>query len=244
LRIIRAGDGSPEGQRLQRAQELGRQKLARYDGFDVVPAAAALEEIARVIDPSSLGLQPIGDRRFAAPHSDFIRMVEVAAMKGAQYVIRWGVSLPYVPQGLKRPLRYGRTLKSARLNLWWGSHRDQVIPGPERSGFIDTFHGVRCVHDDALAVWESSRAAATMFWARTRELPGVLRVATELMSAPGGQNWGTPLAGAVAALTAARLGRAQQAREYAAVTPLYDEEEQEILADLIDKQLVASPGKP
>jgi hypothetical protein len=244
LRIIRAGDGSPEGQRWQRVQELERQKRARYGGYDIVPAAAALEEIAQVIDPSSLGLQPIGDRRFAAPHGDFIRMVEVAAMKGAQYVIRWGVSLPYVPDGLKRPLRYGRTLKSARLNLWWGSHRGQEIPDPERFGFIGTFYGAGCVHDDAVAVWQFSRAAATSFWDRTRELPGVLTVATELMSAPGGQNWGTPLAGAVAALTAARLGLEKQAREFAAATPLRDEEAQIVLADLIDKQLAASPGKP
>jgi hypothetical protein len=116
------------------------------------------------------------------------------------------VSLPYVPQGQKKPLRYGRTLKSARLSLRWGSHRNEAVPGPERSGYIDTLHGVRCVRDEAVATWQANCAAATEFWDRTRDLPGVLAMAKELMHAPGGQNWGTPPPGAVAALTAARFG--------------------------------------
>jgi len=90
FRIIRAGDGSPEGEHLRLAQERHRRRAARYGGYDFVPAAAALAEITRVIDPGRLGLSRFGDRRFAADHDGFIRMVEVAAMKGAEYLIRWG----------------------------------------------------------------------------------------------------------------------------------------------------------
>jgi hypothetical protein len=46
-----------------------------------VPAAVVLEEMARVIDLSLLGLEQIADRRFATQHGEFARMVEVAAMR-------------------------------------------------------------------------------------------------------------------------------------------------------------------
>ena len=231
FRTIRAGDGSPEGEALRLAQERHRQRAARYGVYDRVPAAAALAEIARVIDPGRLGLNRLGDRRFAVDHDEFIRMVEVAASKGAEYVIRWGVCLPYVPLALKRPVRYGRTPKSARLSLWWGSDRDQEWPNPERRGYIGTFHGPACVRDDARRVWQASRPAAARFWECTSDLAGVLAVAAELMDAPGAANW-LPLPGGVAALTAARMGRQEQARRFAAATPL-SADEAAILNDLI-----------
>jgi hypothetical protein len=56
------------------------------------------------------------------------------------------------------------------------------------------------------------------------------------MNAPGATNWGTPLVGAVAALTAARLGRGREAYEYAAATP-NRQSEAEILAEMIDQEL-------
>lgn len=158
-------------------------------GYDIVRAATALMEIAEVIDPASLGLEQVGDRRFVGAHGEFMRAVEVAAMKGATYVIRWGVSLPYVPLGLKRPLRYGRTVKSAQLSLWWGSHRDEDVPGPDATGYIDTFHGVRYVHDEAETVWRSNYPRVLEFWDETSDLPGVMNVATGLMNAPGATNW-------------------------------------------------------
>ncbi len=128
-------------------------------------------------------------------------------------------------------MRYGRTLKSARLSLWWGSHRDQDPPGAERRGYISTFHGLACVRDDARRVWDASRPAAVRFWERADDLAGVLAVAAELTDAPGAANW-LPLPGGVAALTAARMGLAQRARTLAAATPLSGDEAA-ILDDLI-----------
>lgn len=68
-----------------------------------------------------MGLAPVTDRRFAAPHGDFIRILEITAFKGASYALQWGVNVPFVPLALKRPFWYGRTLKSARPSLRWGS---------------------------------------------------------------------------------------------------------------------------
>jgi len=243
LRIIRAEDGSPEGQRLELALDYHRRRTTMYGGYDPVMGAAAIGEVSKVIDPESLGLQAVSDRRFAAARGEFTKIVEIAAMKGASYVLRWGLSLPYVPLGLKRPVRYGRTVKSARLSLWWGSHRDPVMPIPEHAGYIGTLHGVRGVHDDAVQVWRASRPAAFKFWDRTRDLTGVLEIATELMNAPGGTTWGTPLAGAVAALTAARLGREQHAHQLAAATPLHGDQPA-LLTALIDQQLGAASALP
>jgi len=128
FRIIRAGDGSPEGEQLQQAEEKERRRTKTYGGHDFVFGQAAIREIVRVIGPAALGLEPVSDRRFAARNGDFIKILEIAAFKGASYAPRWGVSLPYVPLALKRPLRYGRTLKSARLSLWWDTNRDTGSP--------------------------------------------------------------------------------------------------------------------
>ena len=43
-----------------------------------------------VIDPGVPGLRQAGDLCFAAVRGEFIQMAEVAAMKGAGFVIRWG----------------------------------------------------------------------------------------------------------------------------------------------------------
>ncbi len=143
MRVIQPGDGTPEGDGLARALERERERGALYGAYDFVMGAVAIAEICRVLDPVTLGLQPVSDRRFAAPHGDFVRLLEVAAFKGASYAIQWGVSLPYVPLALKRPPRYARTLKSARMSLWLGNDRAPAEPGHERARFIGTFHGAR-----------------------------------------------------------------------------------------------------
>ncbi len=63
-------------------------------GYDPVFGEAAIREIARVIGPAELGLEPVSDRRFAARHGDFIKILEIASFKGASYALLWGVSLP------------------------------------------------------------------------------------------------------------------------------------------------------
>jgi hypothetical protein len=239
MRLVRAGDGSADGEWLKRGQALHRRRWAKYGGYDKVPTAAALAEIACVIDAQSLGLQVVGDRRFVGPHGDHLRIVEVVAMKGAEYAIRWGLCLPYVPLSLNKPVRYGRTLKSARANLWWASDRGESAGGPERRGYIDTFMGLKCVHDDAEIVWRASRSAAITFWNRTENLSGVLDLAKELMTAAGADSSSQPPVGAVAALTAARMGLRAEAGVLATATRLRPDE-RELLSELIEEQLLWS----
>ena len=233
FRIIRAGDGSPEGERLQQAEERERRRNDTYGGYDFVFGKTAIAEIARVIDPPALGFEPVSDRRFAARHGDFIKILEIAAFKGASYAPRWGVSLPYVPLALKKPLRYGRTLKSARLSLWWDTNRDTGLPQHART--IGTFHGIRAVRDDTSVLWRSGRQAAHDFWNGTSDLAGVLQVAIHQSNAPDSPLW-LPNAGVVATLTAARLGDEPLALRFAREAPTRDSEG-ELLADLIRQQL-------
>lgn len=189
-----------------------------------------------MINPAELGLEPVSDRRFVAKHGDFFKVLEIAAFKGASYGLRWGVSLPYVPLALKRPLRYGRTLKSARLSLWWDTNRD--ADSRKRARYIGTFHGIRAVHADTQEIWRTSGPAALAFWTKTGDLPGVLQTAIHQANAPGSRFW-LPNAGVVAALTAARLGDEQQARQLAREAPA-DERETGLLAELIGQQLSLS----
>ena len=225
-------DGGPEGGRFGR-QRIGAKAGKAYGGYDFVFGQAAIGEIVRVIDPAALGLEPVSDRRFAARNGDFIKILEIVAFKGASYAPRWGVSLPYVPLALKRPLRYGRTLKSARLSLWWDTTRG--MGSPQHARYIGTFHGIRAVHDDTDALWRASRQAVVDFWSKTSDLPGVLLTAIHQMNAPDSRFW-LPNAGVVAALTAARLGDEPQARQLAGHAPTQDDE-RELLAELIGQQL-------
>jgi hypothetical protein len=233
--IIRPGDGTPQGERLRRAMADSRWREAEYGGYDLVFGPVAIEEIVRVINPAALGLEAVSDRRFAARHGDFIKILRVTAFKGSSCGLEWGVSLPYVPLTLNRPFRYGRTLKSARLSLRWGSFRDSTAL---HARYIGTSHGTRAVRDDADEVWRVSRQAALAFWSQTCDLQGVLRTAVQQMSEPGARNF-LPCAAAVAALTAARLGAERRARELADAAPAHGDEG-ESLTELIGEQLSLS----
>jgi hypothetical protein len=81
------------------------------------------------------------------------------------------------------------------------------------------------------------KPAAITFWDQAKDLPGVLEVATGLMTALDAP-FCVPDVAEVAALTAARLGLAQQAREHAnAASARLSPDEARLLDDLIDQQL-------
>jgi hypothetical protein len=189
----------------------------------------------QVVDPQVLGLEPVSDRKFVAKHGDGFRILEIPAFKGLSYGLHWGVGLPYVPLAWKSPLRFGRTLKSSRLSLWWGSDRDDNAPFHLR--YIDTFQGLEAVRDNAAEIWDYSKQAVYAFWDATFDLTGVLTTAMHQHSLPSSKGY-APNAGVVAALTAARLGDESRARQLASDAPTYDENETELLSELIDQYLL------
>jgi hypothetical protein len=231
--ITQIGDDDPEGAPRPQADERRKSRWETSAELDPVFGLSAIEEIVQVIDPQALGLEPVSDRKFVAKHGHGFRILEIPAFKGAAYGLRWGVGLPYVPLAWKRPLRFGRTLKSSRLSLGWGSDRDDGAP--HRLRYIGTFHGMRAVRDDTVEIWDYSKQAVLAFWHETVDLPGVLTSAMHQYSLPSSKFY-VPNAGVVAALTAARLGDESGARQLASEAPTYDHET-ELLRELIDQYL-------
>lgn len=72
-------------------------------------------------------------------------------------------------------------------------------------------------------MWQAHRDAAHAFWGGTEDLEGVLRTAVQQAGTRDARMYLT-FAAAVAALTAARLGDEQQARQLAAGSPVRGEE--------------------
>lgn len=232
--ITQIGGDDREGAPRLQADERRKSRWETSAELDPVFGVSAIEEIVQVIDPQALGLEPVSDRKFAAKHGDGFRILEIPAFKGAAYGLRWGVGLPYVPLAWKRPLRFGRTLKSSRLSLWWGSDRDDSAPHHPR--YIGTFHGMRAVRDDTAEIWDNSKRAVLAFWDETVDLPGVLTSAMHQLSLPSSEFY-VPNAGVVAALTAARLGDESRARQLASQAPTYDDET-ELVRELIAQYLL------
>ena len=225
--------GGVEGAPRPNADERRKSRWQTSAELDPVFGPSAIEEIVQVIDPPAMGLEAVSDRKFVAKHGDGFKILEIPAFKGLSYGLRWGVGLPYVPIAWKRPLRFGRTLKSSRLSLWWGNDRDDSAPYHLR--YIGTFHSMRGVRDDTAEIWAYCKQAVLAFWDETADLTGVLTSALHQFSLPDSKFY-VPNAGVVAALTAARLGDESRARQLASEAPTYDDEE-ELLRELIHQYL-------
>jgi hypothetical protein len=164
--------------------------------------------------------------------ADVIQMVQLKAWKGELYTIAWGVSLSFVPDRLALPLRFHRTLKSARLDLW-----DDSLARAERHGtarddaVVSALDGEEAVHRGLQAVWQSVEPHARSLWMSARSLEGMLSLA-DVIAADADSDIRHPPTHVVAALVCARMGR--QAEAMHRLSPLgLDADEQEAVVHAI-----------
>jgi hypothetical protein len=182
---------------VREAIERGEAHLGEVaDVHDLFAAAAGLEDWERV--------RP---GRWTRPLAPEIRaVIELERMKGMSYRLAWGVSLAWLPHLTASGTSLHRTAKSARLDVWEFGPRLQY-----------EFAGARIawVPREIDAVWRRCRPAAEALWAAARTPEGVQAVAErQAAEADLERRSYHPNPYFVAAFTAARLGRAEAAREW------------------------------
>ena len=152
-----------------------------------VPAGrvhALAEEIAATAE---MGFQRIGKGLFARPVSaDITHVCKLSAYKGYSYGFTWGISLAFVPHEWTRGIKFHRTFKSARLDLWENAHEEKAREGGnERDEFISGLDGEHTLRRQLNRSWKFAAPRAEAWWASTTTLQGVLdRAKDQIMRPP------------------------------------------------------------
>jgi hypothetical protein len=194
--------------------------------------AAEADEVLGAALPGFQAVKSGSYARSAGP--DVTQVVQLKAWKGELYTIAWGVSLSFVPDRLALPLRFHRTLKSARLDLW-----DDSLALAERQGaarddaIVSASGGEKAVQRGLQAVWRSVEPHARSSWMSTQSLEGVLAFA-DVIAADAHSDIRYPPAHVVAVLSCARIGREAEAMQRLSLLDL-EAEEQEAVGQAIRK---------
>jgi hypothetical protein len=188
--------------------------------FDPISPSRVRGIAEELIGPDVADLSSLGGARFAAVESpDITRLLKLEAWKGAVYSFSWGVSLAYIPNKLSLPLRFHRTLKSARFDLWEDS-RSVAERAEHKLEPASEFDGEDAARAALSQMWMWALPLAKTWWTQASDLDGVLTLALE-------QATRQPLVldalhdpppQLIAAMTLARLGRLAEAESQLALT--------------------------
>jgi hypothetical protein len=150
----------------------------------------------------------IADGTWTRPAGDGIRaVIRISPLRGS-YQLNWGLSLAWVPHLTTAGVRFHRTAKSARLDLYEeGQHHDASVRYAVREGsFIFLPREVE-------RAWSNASARAQPRFERATTPEAVLALAQEQLEDRWAMSVHVPSPLYVVAFTHARLGHAAQARE-------------------------------
>ena len=178
-----------------------------------LPADEVYELLEQIARPARLGLEPIRRGLFARQlHPDIIQLLRFEPYKGYSYGFAWGVSLAFVPHEFERRLRFHRTLKSAKLDLFEYAAEEFKRRGEsERHGFVPAGYGADVFRRDATGAWEFVKPRVLAWCSSASTVEGVLARAAEQAAQPpsGPRHWPAPEL--VQACALARLRRIDDA---------------------------------
>jgi hypothetical protein len=184
--------------------------------WELVPAAKIYEIFAMVVKVP--GFQSIAKGILARQiTSDIVHVIKLEHYKGAFYGFRWGVSLTYLPHTWDGGLRWHRTLKTARLDLFDqffdlppALNRSTLPPG---ASVPSSLHGVELFQQDLLIKWKDCETTIAEWLDCARNLEGVLSMSSEQSHRVWKGPQHDPPPGLVYAFTLARIGRGQEAHK-------------------------------
>ena len=187
----------------------------KFGDEEVSPVSPRLVygELERIVEPERLGLERIRDRFYGrAVDADIVRLLAFQPYKGGAYGIRWGVSLSFVPHDFERGIRFHRTLRSARFDLFedaldvagGDSLDDRVVHG---------LYGERVFRESAERAWRLLAEHVSRWWSETWTVDGVLETARAQAEAPPATAGHWPPPRLVEAFSLARLGHRDHAED-------------------------------
>ena len=95
------------------------QGIADKYGYQTVPASTVHLTFEEMIQPAKLGFATIKTGLYGkVVNDDLVHLVKLQRLKGASYGVWWGVSLSYVPHEWQLNLRWHRSFKASRFDLF------------------------------------------------------------------------------------------------------------------------------
>ena len=148
-------------------------------------------------------------------NDDITHLIVLGHYKGGMYGLRWGTSLAFVPHSWENDLKWHRTPKSARFDLW--DHLSGLPDNlnlaklPPNSSNPSSLHGPKLFEENLKREWEDLRSTIAAWLDQVRDPPGVLARSSEQMKRKwmGPEHWPPP--GLVHAFTLARMGHSREA---------------------------------
>lgn len=193
------------------------ERIADEYGHEEVPASRVYEIAAEVIVPQEIGLSPLTPKQYAAYAApDIVRVLELSPTKGASYHVRWGLSLSYFPHKWNPKLRWHRTLKSSRFDVW-ETPSDylglQRMHWREQERFlVGRLNGETFLRKQLEEMWGLLAPGIREWFGSTMALSGVLRALDAQLARKGASSHHFPRPPLVRAFTLSRIGRNQEAR--------------------------------
>jgi len=190
---------------------------AKY-GYRTVPADTVYRLFQENAQPHELGFSQIKAGLFGKEISqEIIHLLKLTALKGASYTIWWGASLSYIPHDWQTQLRWHRTLKMARFDLFEtpGDYPDLRIRNwrDEENYFVERLHGEKFLKKSMLKMWDNLRKPIQNWFSKTQTLMEILARAREQKQRKwiGPHHYPSPQI--VIAFTLARLGKMEDAKK-------------------------------
>jgi hypothetical protein len=184
------------------------------DEMDRRPVAIVPEKVAQV------RLTPLleADARFAgftlnakrvhvrARSAGGFEVVCLQALKGAQFVLKWGLSLPYVPDGWwTSKVRWHRDAKNAHFDLFERCQREE-----HHEFGVDGLHGTVAFEASLERAWRGLRDQIASWFSRAVTDEGAVQITCEEF-APTGFRGCAPPREVVRAFIYAHHGQAEEA---------------------------------
>ncbi|HVM48840.1 MAG TPA: hypothetical protein VMU04_12485 [Candidatus Acidoferrum sp.] len=141
--------------------------------------------------------------------ADVMHVLGLQARKGWAYTVCWGASLPYLPQLSGGRLRWHRTAKSARFDLWEDPFEYFTAPGDY---VAQNGHGTQYLRETMAKMWSAVRDSIQSWFRAAGDLSGILSRAEEQQRREWKGPRHVPEPQLVSAFTLRRLGRTAEAR--------------------------------
>jgi hypothetical protein len=94
-------------------------KIYSKYGFQIVPASKVYNQCEDVLEFQKIGFTTLKPGLWGKSiDSDITHLIKFLALKGTAYVLKWGVSLSYVPHKWEKEIKWHKSLKSSQFDLW------------------------------------------------------------------------------------------------------------------------------
>jgi hypothetical protein len=183
----------------------------RYGNEIVYPPRAKqlLVEVADA-DLSALAFTADQGRFVKTIDRDITHLVALEFLRGT-YCLKWGVSLSFVPHSWETKVRWHRTQKSARFDLFEAPAVASELPLSEFDLIIaDGTHGQAFLRKDLSRLWKAQHREILDWFGDVTTLEAIVEKARAQRQA--GPNWHSPSPGLVEAFTLAKLGHVDEGR--------------------------------